>query len=87
MTNIRIMQEIATFATTDSLRDRAARKLISENVRISKRGHYFIVNLFGNELKIHHNCKYISRMVHDFLWRDCDVYGAAKQVVKQYFAR
>lgn len=69
---------------TNSLRDRAAKKLIDENLKIEKAGRWYIVELLGETAKIYCNAKYCAHQIW-LIMTNNPVWDIAHDQVKSYF--
>lgn len=69
---------------TASQRDRAAKKLIDENLKIEKAGRWYIVELFGETAKIYCNAKYCVHPIW-LMMTNNPVWGMARDQVQSYF--
>ena len=83
----KIMKEIEGIFEQGSLRDRTALKLVNENLRIEKDGRYYKLSIFGKELKIYCNKKYIANDIHYFIWHKTDVLRMTKNIIKDSFRK
>ena len=67
-----------------SLRDREVQRLVKNELKIEKQGHWFILSLLGVSVKIYTSSKYCFNKV-DMLITQSNVYWIAKKNVKARF--
>ena len=68
----------------NSLRDREARRLISENLRVEKQGRWYTVYLMDAMQKVYCSAKYCNQAIW-FLINESGIYQIAKKNVKERF--
>ena len=68
----------------ESKRDRRAKRLVMDNLKIEKIGAWYFVTLFDETIKLHVNKKYIGNECHSLILFS-DVRGiAGDQIKKEY---
>lgn len=84
MTSEKIISTANAYVEGNSLRDREARRLISENLRVEKQGRWYTVYLMDAMQKVYCSAKYCNQAIW-FLINESGVYRIAKQNVKGRF--
>lgn len=83
MTSEKIISTANAYVKGNSLRDREARRLISENLRVEKQGRWYIVSLMDAMQKVYCSSKYCNAIW--FLINESGIYQIAKKNVKERF--